>query len=79
MCCIVECSCHITLSLSLFHTHARTLCITLLPGHSYSLPCLPFQNDITDVLDLTFSMDADEEKLILYERTEVMNSSNFMR
>ncbi|KAI8548464.1 hypothetical protein RHMOL_Rhmol07G0275700 [Rhododendron molle] len=29
------------------------------------------ENDITDVLDLTFSMDADEEKLILYERTEV--------
>lgn len=29
------------------------------------------QNDISDVLDLTFSVDADEEKLILYERTEV--------
>ncbi|XP_031386394.1 E3 ubiquitin-protein ligase UPL2-like isoform X2 [Punica granatum] len=29
------------------------------------------ENDITDVLDLTFSMDADEEKLILYERAEV--------
>lgn len=29
------------------------------------------QNDISDILDLTFSMDADEEKLILYERTEV--------
>ncbi|KAE9458821.1 hypothetical protein C3L33_09258, partial [Rhododendron williamsianum] len=29
------------------------------------------ENDITDVLDLTFSKDADEEKLILYERTEV--------
>ncbi|KAF5194891.1 E3 ubiquitin-protein ligase upl1-like protein, partial [Thalictrum thalictroides] len=29
------------------------------------------ENDISDVLDLTFSMDADEEKLILYERTEV--------
>ncbi|KAL5559936.1 hypothetical protein UlMin_036147 [Ulmus minor] len=29
------------------------------------------ENDITDVLDLTFSIDADEEKLILYERTEV--------
>jgi hypothetical protein len=29
------------------------------------------QNDISDVLDLTFSIDADEEKLILYERTEV--------
>ncbi|KAH1262811.1 E3 ubiquitin-protein ligase UPL2 [Glycine max] len=28
-------------------------------------------NDISDVLDLTFSIDADEEKLILYERTEV--------
>ncbi|XP_022131797.1 E3 ubiquitin-protein ligase UPL2-like isoform X2 [Momordica charantia] len=29
------------------------------------------ENDISDVLDLTFSVDADEEKLILYERTEV--------
>ncbi|KAG2391709.1 E3 ubiquitin-protein [Vigna angularis] len=28
-------------------------------------------NDISDVLDLTFSIDADEEKLILYERNEV--------
>lgn len=38
------------------------------------LPIL-LQNDISDVLDLTFSIDADEEKLILYERTEVMNIS----
>ncbi|KAL8166110.1 hypothetical protein V2J09_007609 [Rumex salicifolius] len=29
------------------------------------------ENDISDLLDLTFSIDADEEKLILYERTEV--------
>ncbi|RLN00081.1 E3 ubiquitin-protein ligase UPL1-like isoform X2 [Panicum miliaceum] len=29
------------------------------------------ENDIIDVLDLTFSMDADEEKLILYEKAEV--------
>ncbi|OIV97840.1 hypothetical protein TanjilG_12597 [Lupinus angustifolius] len=29
------------------------------------------KNDISDVLDLTFSIDADEEKLILYERAEV--------
>ncbi|KAJ4962286.1 hypothetical protein NE237_022225 [Protea cynaroides] len=29
------------------------------------------ENDTSDVLDLTFSMDADEEKLILYERAEV--------
>ncbi|KAG5383107.1 hypothetical protein IGI04_034577 [Brassica rapa subsp. trilocularis] len=29
------------------------------------------ENDISDVLDLTFSVDADEEKLILYEKTEV--------
>ncbi|KAG5064002.1 hypothetical protein JHK85_005185 [Glycine max] len=32
---------------------------------------LGVKNDISDVLDLTFSIDADEEKLILYERTEV--------
>ncbi|GMH04119.1 hypothetical protein Nepgr_005958 [Nepenthes gracilis] len=29
------------------------------------------ENDISDVLDLTFSIDADEEKLILCEKTEV--------
>ncbi|KAK6938058.1 Ubiquitin-associated domain, partial [Dillenia turbinata] len=29
------------------------------------------ENDISDILDLTFSIDADEEKLILCERTEV--------
>ncbi|GMI83160.1 ubiquitin-protein ligase 2 [Hibiscus trionum] len=29
------------------------------------------ENDISEVLDLTFSIDADEEKLILYERTQV--------
>eukprot|EP01018_Ginkgo_biloba_P030617 Gb_17424 [translate_table: standard] len=29
------------------------------------------ENDIRDMPDLTFSMDADEEKLILYERAEV--------
>lgn len=26
---------------------------------------------MSDILDLTFSMDADEEKHILYEKTEV--------
>ncbi len=30
------------------------------------------QNDISEILDLTFSMDADEEKHILYEKTEVV-------
>jgi hypothetical protein len=30
-----------------------------------------FQNDSSDILGLTFSMDADEEKHILYEKTEV--------
>ncbi|XP_022768487.1 E3 ubiquitin-protein ligase UPL2-like isoform X2 [Durio zibethinus] len=29
------------------------------------------ENDISDVPDLTFSIDADEEKLILYEKTQV--------
>ena len=29
------------------------------------------ENDVNDVLDLTFSMDADEEKHILYEKNEV--------
>jgi E3 ubiquitin-protein ligase HUWE1 len=35
----------------------------------YSHFCV--QNDISDVLDLSFSMDADEEKRILYEKAEV--------
>ena len=30
-----------------------------------------YQNDVSDIPDLTFSMDADEEKLILYEKNEV--------
>ncbi|KAL7249065.1 hypothetical protein ACSBR1_011264 [Camellia fascicularis] len=29
------------------------------------------ENDVSDILDLTFSMDPDEEKHILYEKTEV--------
>lgn len=29
------------------------------------------ENDVHDIPDLTFSMDADEEKLILYEKTQV--------
>lgn len=29
------------------------------------------QNDVSDIPYLTFSMDADEEKHILYEKTEV--------
>uniref|UniRef100_A0A7N0U1T4 HECT-type E3 ubiquitin transferase n=2 Tax=Kalanchoe fedtschenkoi TaxID=63787 RepID=A0A7N0U1T4_KALFE len=29
------------------------------------------ENDVSDIPDLTFSMDADEEKHILYEKTEV--------
>ncbi|GKV14839.1 hypothetical protein SLEP1_g25650 [Rubroshorea leprosula] len=29
------------------------------------------ENDVSDILDLTFSMDADEEKHILYGKTEV--------
>ena len=33
-----------------------------------------YQHDVSDILDLTFSMDADEEKHILYEKTEVLIS-----
>lgn len=36
-----------------------------------------FQNDVSDIPDLTFSMDADEEKHILYEKTEVLFSPSF--
>lgn len=31
----------------------------------------PLQNDVSYIPDLTFSMDADEEKHILYEKNEV--------
>lgn len=40
------------------------------PGYFKNLKWM-LENDISDVLDLTFSIDADEEKLILYERNEV--------
>ncbi|GAB2292986.1 hypothetical protein Dimus_027209 [Dionaea muscipula] len=40
------------------------------PGYYKNLKWM-LENDISDVLDLTFSIDADEEKLILYERTQV--------
>lgn len=36
------------------------------------------QNDISDILDLTFSMDADEEKHILYEKTEVLRRQTYV-
>lgn len=45
----------------------RTVLSTILVTHLFFYA----QNDISDVLDLTFSIDADEEKLILYEKTEV--------
>lgn len=32
---------------------------------------LPLQNDVSNIPDLTFSMDADEEKHILYEKNQV--------
>lgn len=32
------------------------------------------QNDVSDLPYLTFSMDPDEEKHILYEKTEVLKS-----
>lgn len=40
-------------------------------SHLISLAHLSLQNDVSDIPDLTFSMDADEEKHILYEKTEV--------
>lgn len=36
---------------------------------------LSCQNDVSDIPDLTFSMDADEEKHILYEKAEVLKCS----
>lgn len=36
-----------------------------------SLSIYLFQNDVSDIPDLTFSMDADEEKHILYGKNEV--------
>ncbi|GKC85963.1 E3 ubiquitin protein ligase UPL1 [Tanacetum coccineum] len=40
------------------------------PGYFKNLKWM-LENDISDILDLTFSVDADEEKLILYEKGEV--------
>lgn len=34
------------------------------------------QNDVSDIPDLTFSMDPDEEKHILYEKNEVYKYFN---
>ncbi|KAI3782609.1 hypothetical protein L2E82_12661 [Cichorium intybus] len=39
------------------------------PGYFKNLKWM-LENDISDILDLTFSIDVDEEKLILCERTE---------
>lgn len=54
------------------HTHTQTPTHCLHQTVINSFIVCYVQNDISDVLDLTFSIDADEEKLILYERTEVM-------
>nr|GFB89813.1 hypothetical protein [Tanacetum cinerariifolium] len=35
------------------------------------------KNDISDILDLTFSVDADEEKLILYEKGESLSDNAY--
>lgn len=40
------------------------------PGYYKNLKWM-LENDVSDILDLTFSIDADEEKHILYEKTEV--------
>ena len=45
----------------------------------FNKPSDPFgflQNDIDDVVGVFFSVDADEEKHILYEKTEVLDSSS---
>lgn len=36
------------------------------------------QNDVSDIPDLTFSMDPDEEKHILYEKNEVYRRLAFV-
>lgn len=41
------------------------MCKTLFTFYFY------VQNDVSDIPDLTFSMDADEEKHILYEKNQV--------
>nr|XP_043635676.1 E3 ubiquitin-protein ligase UPL2-like [Erigeron canadensis] len=40
------------------------------PGYFKNLKWM-LENDISDILDLTFSIDADEEKMILCEKSEV--------
>nr|VDD29847.1 unnamed protein product [Brassica oleracea] len=68
---------HLTsISLALFYKHILGVKVTyhdieaIDPDYYKALKWM-LENDISDVLDLTFSVDADEEKLILYEKTEV--------
>ena len=49
--------------------HLMSICLLL--DLSLMYVKILVQNDISDILDLTFSVDADEEKLILYEKGEV--------
>ena len=55
----------------------------LLHCMSDEILCFPLilsglQNDVSDILDLTFSMDADEEKHILYGKMEVIPNSHVL-
>lgn len=43
----------------------------------FFLVSLSSQNDVNDIPDLTFSMDADEEKHILYEKNQVISCTCF--
>lgn len=58
----------------MFNVVVYTFSIVLWFSKYYCFPL--YQNDVSDILDLTFSMDADEEKQILYEKSEVCIGEN---
>lgn len=57
-----------------FGRHNLVFCCVYFCDISNLFLCTISQNDVSDIPDLTFSMDADEEKHILYEKAEVFES-----
>nr|GEV27630.1 E3 ubiquitin-protein ligase UPL1-like [Tanacetum cinerariifolium] len=55
-----------------FYKHILGVKVTYHDIYGFLIRLFPlYQNDASDILELTFSMDADEEKQILYEKSEV--------
>nr|GEU48284.1 E3 ubiquitin-protein ligase UPL2-like [Tanacetum cinerariifolium] len=59
--------------ISIFHDMELELLISELPDIDFKNLKWMLENDIRDILDLTFSADVDEEKLLLCKRTEVID------